>query len=199
MSKFSGYNKQNHQKTFTNYTAKEGLSGNSAISCIIKDKSGALWFVNDGVTKFDGKTFTHFTEKDGLGSNDVTCILKDNNGDFWFGTAGAGISKLESKTFRDFTEKNGLCSNNIQIVFQDKTRNFWFASAGTGISKFDGNTFTTFLSDEHVACIMQDKEGDIWFGTTNGIFRLNGKGFTNFTEKEGLCGKAGEVDHPWPI
>lgn len=34
---------------------------------------------------------------------------------------------------------------------------------------------------------MQDKAGDIWFGTTaNGIYRYNGKTFVNYTDKDGI-------------
>ncbi|MEO8068043.1 MAG: two-component regulator propeller domain-containing protein [Flavobacteriales bacterium] len=41
---------------------------------------------------------------------------------------------------------------------------------------------------ELVACGLQDKTGTLWFGTTGqGILRYDGKAFTNFTEKDGLC------------
>ncbi len=36
-------------------------------------------------------------------------------------------------------------------------------------------------------CGMQDKAGNLWFGTTGlGVYRYDGKVFTNFTEKDGL-------------
>src|SRR6218665_1170023 len=44
-------------------------------------------------------------------------------------------------------------------------------------------------SDEgqNVHCGLQDKNGDLWFGTTGaGLYRYDGKSFTNFTTKDGL-------------
>lgn len=39
-----------------------------------------------------------------------------------------------------------------------------------------------------VNCGLQDKAGNIWFGTPGqGVYRYNGKSFANFTIKDGLC------------
>lgn len=40
---------------------------------------------------------------------------------------------------------------------------------------------------QNVHCGLQDKRGDLWFGTTGeGVYRYNGKAFTQFTVKDGL-------------
>jgi streptogramin lyase len=56
----------------------------------------------------DGKTFTHYTVKEGLTNNDVSCIFQDESGNLWFGTNG-GVSRLDrdGKTFTHFTVKEG--------------------------------------------------------------------------------------------
>ncbi len=39
-----------------------------------------------------------------------------------------------------------------------------------------------------VQCGLEDKTGNMWFGTAgNGIYYYDGKSFTNFTHKDGLC------------
>lgn len=41
---------------------------------------------------------------------------------------------------------------------------------------------------QQVACSLRDKAGNLWFGTTGeGVYRYDGKEFTQFTEKDGLC------------
>jgi ligand-binding sensor domain-containing protein len=41
-------------------------------SRMLKDRIGHLWFgTGQGVTSYDGKTFRHFTEKEGLSHNSV--------------------------------------------------------------------------------------------------------------------------------
>lgn len=48
-------------KNLTNYTTKDGLTGNS-IWAIYKDKKDTLWFITNGeaICKFNGKTFTKY-------------------------------------------------------------------------------------------------------------------------------------------
>jgi ligand-binding sensor domain-containing protein len=55
---------------------------------MLEDKSGNLWFgtYGGGVSKYDGKSFTHFTEKEGLSNNTVLSMLEDKSGNLWFGT-----------------------------------------------------------------------------------------------------------------
>jgi ligand-binding sensor domain-containing protein len=39
---------------------------------------------------------------------------------------------------------------------------------------------------QSVDCSIQDKNGDIWFGTTSGLYRYDGKLFTSYTDVEGI-------------
>src|SRR5687767_4799095 len=80
----------------------------NVVYSLLKDKSGNLWIgsLNGGVSKYDGKSFTYFTEKEGLSNNEVRNILEDKTGNLWFGTA-FGISKLD---------KDKLASLTIPIV-----------------------------------------------------------------------------------
>ena len=62
---------------------------------------------------YDGKTFTHFTQKEGLGNNDVFSILEDNQGNLWFGTWGGGVSMYNGETLTHFTQKEGFRYNGV--------------------------------------------------------------------------------------
>ncbi len=58
-----------------------------------------------------------------------------------------------------------------------------FTSKNTKLTKTQG-------ADEYqqVGCSLRDREGNIWFGTSKeGVYRYDGKEFTQFTEKDGLC------------
>ncbi len=182
--------KDENAQNFSSFSKLQGLS-NYVVS-MLQDNYGNLWFgTSDGVFKYDGKSFTHFTEKEGLCKNNVYPILQDKSGNLWFGTRFGGVSKYDGKTFTNFTEKEGLCSNEVYSIFQDKSGNLWFGTKGGGVSKYDGKSFTNFtekegLSSNYVWSILQDKNGNLWFGTSSGVCKYDGKSFTNFTEKEGL-------------
>ena len=72
---------------------------------ITDDKEGNLWIgtIDAGVWKFDGKTLTNYTTKDGLGIDFITTIYKDKNDGLWFGTDGFGVYTFHGKTFMPCT------------------------------------------------------------------------------------------------
>ncbi|MEI7662608.1 MAG: two-component regulator propeller domain-containing protein, partial [Bacteroidota bacterium] len=118
------------------------------VHCGLQDKAGNLWFgtTGEGVYRFDGKSFTNFTEKDGLNSNTVYSVLEDKTGSIWFGT-DAGLCRYDGKTFAPVpvTVNNG--SNSYPLP---------------------GTTSTG--SQTEVWTILQDNTGIIWFGTSDGVY-----------------------------
>jgi hypothetical protein len=44
------------------------------------------------------KSFTHYTEREGLSNNTVFSIIEDKDGSMWFGTNGGGLSKYDGKS-----------------------------------------------------------------------------------------------------
>ena len=61
-------------------------SGN--VQCSLQDKAGNLWFGTgqNGLYKYDGKSFSRFLVVDGLNSNKISSILEDRDGKIWIGT-----------------------------------------------------------------------------------------------------------------
>jgi len=72
----------------------------------------------------------------------------------------------------------------INPVYLDKERNLWIPTDSYGVFRTKGDTVTLHLTQENglisssVTRIMQDKEGNYWFGTVNGISMV--KDFDNF-------------------
>ena len=78
--------------------------------------------------KYNGETFTHFTEKEGLSDNTVLSILEDSYGNLWFGTGGGGVCKYNGETFTHFTEKEGLSNNIVYSILEDTNCNIWLST-----------------------------------------------------------------------
>lgn len=174
------------------------------IRSIFQDSKGNLWFgtLGEGVVRYDEKTLTYFSNRDGFYNSTVYAINEDKNGNLWFGT-DLGVYKYDGKTFRNYKTKDGL--NHIDIsrksILVDKSGTVWVGTHG-GVYIFDptaeskgGLSFSLFqlLPPINVAGIMEDKSGNIWFATSDkDVFRYartpdgHGKRITNFAEKQGL-------------
>ena len=93
-----------------------------------------------------------------------------------------------------------LVSQYIRSIFQDSKGNYWFGPAGQSVAKYDGITLQYYSRNEFfhnnnnvendygnsVHAIAEDKDGNIWFGTFDGVVKYDGKTFKNYTEKNGL-------------
>jgi ligand-binding sensor domain-containing protein len=172
---------------------KPGLSL-GRVSAITEDKKGNLWFGTDGggAYRYDGNSFTNFTNKDGLCDNNISCIVKDRKGNLWFGSMNGGLSRYDGKTFTVFNQQEGKIGNNeVWNIYEDKKGNIWFSSEGFGVYRFDGENLTNFgekegLGIKAVQTIYEDSKGRLWIGGGGGLYRFDGKDtFFNVT-RDGL-------------
>jgi ligand-binding sensor domain-containing protein len=168
---------------------------------IIEDKKGNIWFGIDGLgaCKYDGTTFTHFTKKEGLCSNNVSRIVEDNQGNIWFGSITSdfpkeikegGVSRYDGKTITQFPDIQGLTKNDIYTLYKDKKGHIWIAALHHGAYRYDGAQLTLFKDIDKsndmmrifgIQSIFEDSRGTLWFGFSGGLFRFNGASFVNVT------------------
>jgi hypothetical protein len=97
------YIKEQNPENFSIYSKLQGLK-HDAVSCLVQDNNGNIWIGTDGggVSKFDGKYYTHYTVKEGLSNNYVVSIIQDKAGHLWFGTNGNGVSEFDGKYFTNY-------------------------------------------------------------------------------------------------
>lgn len=167
-------------------------SGN--ISCELQDRDGNLWFSSggEGVYRYDGKSFTNFTTKDGLCDNYTSTIIQDKSGNILIGT-NAGICKYDGFFFYSYFEADSLKQMKIISLLEDWDGNIWFGAINKGIYQYDGTNLShvhyeyehPFLDNKYekfISDIIQDKNGNIWFSSFNrgGVWRYDGIKLTNF-------------------
>lgn len=187
-------------ETLRYFSNPEGFY-NQTVYAITEDKDGNMWFGTDqGVYKYDGKSFKNYNQKDGLNHINITRkgILVDKSGNIWVGTHG-GVYKYDPvadsegrKSFSFFKELGKL---NIAGIMEDRNDNIWFASSNSGVFRYTPSsgeiiniTEKEGLGENYAGGIAQDKAGNMWFTMKNGICKYDGKTLTEYTAKDGLGG-----------
>jgi ligand-binding sensor domain-containing protein len=170
----------------------QGLKINNVIT-MIEDRAGNLWISawEGGVSKYDGRSFTHYTTSQGLSHNNVFSMLEDSKGNIWIGTIGGGVNKYDGRSFTHYTTVEGISDDNVESILQDSKGNLWFGTVNGGVNRFDGKSFEHFttaqgLINNHVRSILEDSIGNLWFGTSGGLSKYDGKSFSNYTTDQGL-------------
>ncbi|MBI3610522.1 MAG: hypothetical protein HY204_07470 [Nitrospirae bacterium] len=114
-----------------------GANANFVIAAAVGNDN-AKWFGTwgAGLSRFDGKTWTTFTKKDGLGGNFIHTLTVDSDGNIWAGTNG-GASWYDGRRWRNFSTDDGLVDNNVFSIVFDENGDRWFGT-WQGLSRHRG-------------------------------------------------------------
>lgn len=153
-----------HVVLSTNQVTTEGISS------LAIDSMGYLWAgTSDGVLRYDGTTFTRFTNEGELGQmlhgNYVIDILSRRDGTVWVSTNGGGIS-IYSPTTNDFRT---LLATGDSIHIQE--------NRVTGIHEISGDSIVI-----HYRAIDYKSRG---FSVLDKDGKVLGHHFTNSTQEDG--------------
>jgi ligand-binding sensor domain-containing protein len=174
-----------------------------SICSVYQGKNNQYWFGSrgDGLYRYDGKSITRFTTKDGLPGNSVGGLQEDKAGNLYFTAAGQqqGFCKFDGKQFTAFKLPD---SDSPAEAWKYQPDDLWFEGGqDTGVVyRYDGKTVhrlrfpSTKAGDDatlprskypnakyspyDVYTIFKDSRGHMWFGTAIlGACRYDGKSF----------------------
>jgi len=189
------------------YTTADGL-GHNVVNRIVRDSRGLLWFCTfEGLSRFDGYSFTTYGVDDGLPSPVVNYLLETSDGDYWVATDG-GLVRFNPqgmrgagpapKPFTVYFPEDDAKSKAITSLLQDHAGTIWCGTA-RGLYRLEiRNGQIEFRLIElgmptpigeyrNVTAMIEDRRGVLWIGSPNGIYRLLQDGrVEHYTQREGL-------------
>ena len=181
-------------KKVTNYTTKDGLPNNRVFKTI-QDNKGTIWIgTGKGICLLSGNKIIPFLEDTVLNNANIFTMYADKANNIWFGTMDNGIIKynLSSKQFNYFNGSNGLQNNFIRAINEDFQGNIYIGT-NSGINKI--TPFGTLekpiikgAENASFTSIISDNKKNLWFTTTTGAYKYNGKTYKFYNEKNGLSG-----------
>ena len=135
-----------------------------------------------------GPVFRNITRSSGLPVDEVSTIAQDSSGFIWIGT-NEGLFRYDGFTFKNFSFEGSASrvGTTITRIIVDHTGKLWITSVDGGIACITNrgqvlrvfNTFTNPLINErgnYATDVKEDKSGNIWWTTTDGLFCLSAGG-----------------------
>jgi len=130
-------------KTFTVLKNKDGKTFNSVWS-IIEDKKGNIWFGEDGLWRYDGRTLIKVSQRGAY------AIIEDKKGNIWT-SSGKSILRYDEQSLSTInpTVKEIEVSGGNTVLFgllEANDGSIWIGSRGPsgGVYRYDGKTITDF-------------------------------------------------------
>ena len=109
------------------YTTAEGLANNH-VKRIRSDSRGFLWLCTDeGLSRFDGHSFTNYTVRDGLPHPWVNDLLETRDGAYWVATDG-GVCRYHptgKQRFRVYRPSARPGAARINALLEDPDGDIW--------------------------------------------------------------------------
>ena len=98
----------------------------------------------------------------------------------------SGLGFLEDNhDFVIIDKGSGLPTNDVRSVYQDANKNYWIGTSMHGLYMYDNQNFYSLpyydkRLGQDVLCIIEDKLGNLWMNSNNGIYRANRAELINY-------------------
>jgi len=163
---------------------------------ILQDPSGVLWLATgDGLSRFDGNPFVHFTATDGLPHDSISALGEDAQGHLWVAASGhlpfaqRGLCRYDGTRFDHYTAADGLASDGVLGLWIDPDGVLWVGTT-SGLSRYEDQRFQAITQGdgqplEGVTSLCPDPHGRLWIGTQAGLCVKEGERVTRWDPEEG--------------
>ena len=138
-----------------------------------------------------GYTSQIYDATNGLLTSDANCVLGASDGYIWIGGYN-GIIRYDGMTFTVMDPSSGL--SNGRCLFEDSRHRIWVGTNDNGVVVIDGNNQTHFTYKENLPSssirdFVEDKDGNIFIGTTTGVCYIDKNMGVNLLDDERIQGE----------
>lgn len=180
----------------THYSTEDGLP-QYTIMDMVQDKNGFMWFATwDGISKFDGYRFQNYKVQPGdsyiMRSNRIERLFEDKHGNIWLKSydGEAHCFDTGTETFHGIQPVEGLGEStfNLRNLLVMPSGKVWLLSDLSGcvcvldefFNKQAYNQNLGNLYGKTVYSVFEDKKGNSWLLTDNGLCVIPPKGTKPF-------------------
>ena len=174
-------------QSWTAYTVSNSAIPANSVYDISVDTANNVWIATaNGLAKFDSVNWMVWNSGNSpipMNSNDyIYAVFVDDSQNVWLGLDNGHLLCFDGDT--GWTDHSLSGFGDVNTIRQDLSGNIWVGHY-YGLKRFDGNAwmdFTTYLPDDYVLSIACDPDSNMWFGTRNGLCKMDtGGNWTIYT------------------
>jgi ligand-binding sensor domain-containing protein/two-component sensor histidine kinase len=174
---------------YRHISTEQGLSSAFVLS-LCMDREGNLWVGTDGggLNRVKRKIFN---TPGGLYSWSAQSLSTDAAGGLWMAFNAHGMTHWLTNSAQDFGVGRG---SNAWTVLVDQQQRVWVGTRDEGLFQFQINQFQPVpgakILGSQIFALFENRLGQLWAGTQNGLACWNGQGWKMHTTQDGLSGNA---------
>jgi diguanylate cyclase (GGDEF)-like protein len=134
----------------------------------------------------------HWDRDTDLPSTSIQALLQTRDGHLWLGSQD-GLVRFDGKDFEAFDSVThpAIGNNHVQALLETRDGALWFTTLGGGVVRYHLDEFEAFTAAQGLPSdvareLLEDRDGDLWVGTDEGLARLRGGRFESWDLREAL-------------
>ena len=166
----------------TRYNERDGLPPRPMLTPQCEDNSGGVWFIGDGLVRFQDGRFTVYGNNIALPTVPYYQLINDREGSIWVASL-SGLYRLRSGLVTTYSTANGLAHNEVYPLLKARNGDIWIGTVD-GLSLFRNGAVVKHPLNSlkvPVQALCEDAAGRIWIGTYGGLLRYENGKFRNFS------------------
>ena len=191
------------QDTFQCFGAAEGIGfRNQGAEALTGDSAGGLWIgTTHGVAHWNGSSAVEYFPKAlerAQGSAGILALELEQDGSLLVGAGakgrGAGLQGFLAGTWSDY-RAGGIRGSEVSVtaLLRDRDSGLWIGTADRGLLHVHNGSTDNFteadgLSSNSIQALYEDREGDIWAVSAQGLDRFRELPIVTLGARQGLSG-----------
>ncbi len=163
------------------------LPGNDVYDVEV-DATGSLWVASygKGIAKYANGAWTKYNiSNSGILSNNVTAIESKSDGSIIVGTTN-GIAIMNGSGQWSSYKDPLVTTMDVNSVRLTSDGSIWVGTNNEGFYINEATIYSHSPSGFTVYSFEEDKSGNVWMGSSNGLYKWNGTSWTNISGTGGL-------------
>lgn len=186
-----------YNKKLTNYPTPANIK-HSWVTNIVEDHAGTIWLIMQGkLYKVNGRVL-QYVPINGAEDFDITYIAVNHSGILYASVFQKGLYCLNNKVWANIIPLSGDYKNLvIRCLLFDRvdhskayfiSNNKLYVCRGATISLYPNGDLNKVTAS--LLCVGQDANGDLWIGSSSGVYRIKNRQLIHFTAQNGLTDTA---------